>query len=381
MEEREVQSLTEHWELTLALHDDGTITRCEGRGGLAALQGHSALLDLAAGAFAGVASMTATAPLEVLKARRIASRAAGGGMAKALASVMGEPGGWRNLFAGNGLKCLAVAPNRALDWFAYTKFKDAMLASKRKALRGSAAAEGGADEAAAVVELSSGERFVAGAAAGCISKALTYPLDLLSNRAMVPKGAMFYDGMSLLARLRCTVAAEGGAVALGRGLGISLVGILPYAGVNYGMYDALKGAWLNRVVGDPSAPIGATGSLACGVVAGWAAMFVSYPIEVLRRRVQLECLGGCSLSAAEMSTAAVARAMYREGGLPVFYRGLRVASTKIVPMAAVSFVAFEGALAVLRRVADDSQEASCSAAEVRRMITLGAAAGQQKGGD
>lgn len=377
LETREVEALTTRWEVTL-LPDSGEITRTESRGGLAALRGRGALLDLAAGAFAGAASMTTTAPLEVLKARRIAFGASGGGMARALSSIMAEPGGWRNLFAGNGLKCLAIAPNRALDWLAFSSFKEALLNRKRSELRAACVAcdARSADEAAATAELTAVERFAAGAAAGAVSKTLTFPLDLMSNRAMVPAGKAFYNNSGLLARMRLTAAAEGGAQALFRGLGISVAGIIPYAGVNYGLYDSLKGAWLTSVIKDPDAPIGAGGSLACGVVAGWGAMFVSYPLEVLRRRVQLECLGGCAAGpggAASATTGAVARAMWREGGLQAFYRGIRVASAKIVPMAAVSFVAFEGALAGLQSIFG-SDDFNVSAAEVGR--TMASALGE-----
>ena len=65
---------------------------------------------------------------------------------------------------------------------------------------------------------------------------------------------------------------------------------------------------------------------------------VSYPLEVIRRRMQV---GGAVGDGHRLRIAETAAMVFRERGLPGFFVGLTIGYVKVVPMAAVSFYTYE----------------------------------------
>lgn len=65
---------------------------------------------------------------------------------------------------------------------------------------------------------------------------------------------------------------------------------------------------------------------------------VSYPLEVVRRRMQV---GGAVGDGRRLRIAETAGMVFREKGLRGFFVGLTIGYVKIVPMAAVSFYTYE----------------------------------------
>ncbi|KAK9068659.1 hypothetical protein SSX86_012774 [Deinandra increscens subsp. villosa] len=124
-----------------------------------------------------------------------------------------------------------------------------------------------------------------GAAAGASSSLFTYSLDYartrLSSDAKVTKtgGERQFNG--LLDVYKKTIASDG-IVGLYRGFNISVVGIIVYRGLYFGMYDSLK-------------PVLLTGSLEDSFFAsfglGWVitigAGLAGYPIDTVRRRMMM----------------------------------------------------------------------------------------------
>ena len=142
---------------------------------------------LFAGACAGAAARTATAPLETLRLLAMSSAesagagAAGGGiLAAGLALARAQ--GWRALYRGNLLNVARAAPQRALDYFTFDLFK-AKLAPAR-------AVATGASVRPAAVAPPEGNRplpgaaatFAAAGAAGTCSTLILYPLDVIRFR-------------------------------------------------------------------------------------------------------------------------------------------------------------------------------------------------------
>ena len=126
-------------------------------------------------------------------------------------------------------------------------------------------------------------RFTAGAAAGATATALTYPLDLLRARqaahwAVTPRYRGYVSGLQEIVRTE-------GPRALWAGLGPTLVGIVPYAGLSFGTYETLK-AMLPRDEQTGQLPSGYR--LAAGGLAGLVAQTATYPLHVVRRRMQVQ---------------------------------------------------------------------------------------------
>jgi solute carrier family 25 (adenine nucleotide translocator) protein 4/5/6/31 len=82
-----------------------------------------------------------------------------------------------------------------------------------------------------------------------------------------------------------TAQGPSGPRGLYNGFGVSVIGIIPYRGVYFGMYDSLSG--LNPLRDHP-------GALALGVKFAIAqttaitAGYVSYPFDTVRRRLQMQ---------------------------------------------------------------------------------------------
>ena len=80
-----------------------------------------------------------------------------------------------------------------------------------------------------------------------------------------------------------------------------------------------------------------TARLMCGGLAGAAAQTVTYPLDVLRRRLQSS--GALGLCYTGMTDAAIK--IYREEGIRSLYRGMLPNYLKMVPAISVSFVVYE----------------------------------------
>lgn len=79
------------------------------------------------------------------------------------------------------------------------------------------------------------------------------------------------------------------------GMGPSLYGILPYAGLKFYMYQALKGRFHSlfpeRMTGAKNNRLPVPVMLAYGAVAGLVAQTLTYPLDVVRRRMQVRAHG------------------------------------------------------------------------------------------
>lgn len=279
------------------------------RGKVGAPWGH-----LLAGASAGVVSKTVTSPLNVISMKMmIAQRSAGTaatGIGTVMTSVM-ESAGWQGFFQGNLSNVCKSAPSKAIDFFAYDIFKKLITGGKK--------------------EPTDMQRLAAGAMAGATSTTMMYPLEVVSSRFVMNKGAYksIPDAMATIARTE-------GPKALYSGLGPSLVGIVPYAGISYGMFDILRRAYMKSAkVEKPS--VGT--NLAIGVLSGWTAMMVSFPLEVTRRRLQVQGMAGQPKRYKGMMDAF--KKIAKEEGLSTFYAGWQPATLKLAPAAAVSFATYQ----------------------------------------
>lgn len=179
-------------------------------------------------------------------------------------------GNARAFFRGNGANVLKIAPETALKLTFNDRIKRAVSSSD----------PGGGS-------LSPGERFVAGAAAGALAQSVIYPLELVRTRlAICPKGT--YKG---IADAAARVFRTEGPRAFYRGLAPSLIGILPYAGVDIAAFETLKEALLDAYEprGEPPPP---AAIIAAGAASSSVAQFCSYPLALVRTRLQAQGAGG-----------------------------------------------------------------------------------------
>lgn len=200
-------------------------------------------------------------------------------------------------------------------------------------------------------ELTPQLRLVAGACAGIIAMSGTYPMDMVRGRLTVQtdKSPQQYRGIFHALR---TVFREEGARALYKGWLPSVIGVIPYVGLNFAVYDSLK-HWLIKekkfgLAQDNELSVATR--LACGAAAGTVGQTVAYPLDVIRRRMQMVgWKGASSVITGEGRTVKLEytgmvdafRKTVRYEGFGALYKGLVPNSVKVVPSIAITFVTYE----------------------------------------
>jgi len=283
----------------------------------------SFIMDLIAGGTAGAISRSAVAPLERLKIMYMC----GGhmvrdvGVVASLQNILRDEG-VKGFFRGNGANVIRIVPFTATQFASYQLFR-------------SIATDGNKHP------ISSTNKFWCGVISGILATCLTYPLDFIRCRlSMQTTNHQLYKGMwdGLT-----TVARTEGFLRLYNGLLPTLVGIVPYSGIQLSMYDVVR----SYICGENQKPT-ASQAFVMGSLAGVVAQTVSFPIELIRRRMQVrgfELDGVVDPNAAKPKGGAgilqEVTTVYRTDGIRGFYRGLIPNYLKIIPAAGVSFLTYE----------------------------------------
>ena len=132
-------------------------------------------------------------------------------------------------------------------------------------------------------------RSLSGGLAGMISTCLTYPLDMLRARfgaewAAQPRYASYSQGVREIIRVE-------GFSALFAGLRPTLLGIMPYSALSFAAFETLKSILKARAEQQHGGPLPGDelpvrGKLLAGGAAGLFAQTSTYPLHVVRRRMQ-----------------------------------------------------------------------------------------------
>ncbi|KAJ0088824.1 hypothetical protein Patl1_31655 [Pistacia atlantica] len=217
----------------------------------------------AAGAVAGAAAKTVTAPLDRIKLlmQTYGVRAGQEGAKKAIGfieaiALIAKEGGIKGYWKGNLPQVIRIIPYSAVQLFAYETYKKLF---KDK--------DG---------QLSVIGRLAAGACAGMTSTFVTYPLDVLRLRLAVEPG---YQTMSQVA---LNMLREEGFASFYYGLGPSLIGIAPYIAVNFCIFDLVKKALPEKYQQKTQS------SLLTAVVSAGVATLTCYPLDTIRRQMQMK---------------------------------------------------------------------------------------------
>lgn len=175
------------------------------------------------GAIAGCISRTTTAPLDRLKVIMQAGK--GDATIVNMCRYMYQEGGFLGFWRGNGINCVKIAPESAAKFLCYDEFKNVITKYT------------GGDS----MTPSLGEKFVAGASAGAVSQALVYPLEITKTRLALSTTGEYNSIFSVVAQI---MKDNNGFKGLYRGLVPSVLGIVPYAGIDLMVFFTLKERWV-----------------------------------------------------------------------------------------------------------------------------------------
>lgn len=309
--------------------------------------------------------------------------------------------GLRGLFKGNGASVLRIVPYSALHFGAYEQYREWLVATLK--LDGDGSGNPLQKNKREKKRVPPWVDLLAGSAAGATAVLATYPLDLARTRLAydmeggVAETAEANNSNSkkknvskstVRSVLRATVARHG-LRGLYCGIGPTLAGILPYAGLKFYVYQSAKhahssstaasdggegekGSSSSSASSHPHRPSVAV-TLAFGAAAGLVAQTATYPLDVVRRQMQVAGLaqaqaarvggesggGGVGATATASSvpsptttttnprammprsTWAGLRSVWASGGLRAAFAGVSINYLKVVPSTAIGFSTYD----------------------------------------
>ncbi|XP_040011612.1 calcium-binding mitochondrial carrier protein SCaMC-2-A [Xiphias gladius] len=269
---------------------------------------------LVAGGGAGAVSRTCTAPLDRLKLMMqvYGSRTNNMCIMSGLMQMIRE-GGMRSLWRGNGVNIIKIAPESALKFMVYEQIKHLIGSDKER--------------------LCILERFVAGSLAGVIAQSTIYPMEVLKTRLALRKTGQ-YAGISDCAK---QIFRREGLGAFYKGFIPNMLGIIPYAGIDLAVYETLKNSYLQQY-GTNSTDPGVFVLLACGTVSSTCGQLASYPLALIRTRMQAQA---ATKGSQQVKMTGLLRQILQTEGPTGLYRGLAPNFLKVVPAVSISYVVYE----------------------------------------
>lgn len=201
-----------------------------------ALSGRQEAAEFVSGALAGAMAKAVLAPLETLRTRMVVgvgSRSIGA----AFAEIVRE-GGWRGLWAGNGVNMLRIVPTQAIEFATFEAVRRALEEMQHQHQSQLQLQLGQEEKDKSIINtwaLRLSPVAVGGAAAGIISTLLCHPLEVLKDRLTINRAAYPSLGAAV-----AKIHADAGLGGFYAGLCPTLAGMLPYSTCYYFMYDAIK---------------------------------------------------------------------------------------------------------------------------------------------
>lgn len=278
-----------------------------------------------AGACAGVTTKSFIAPLERLKILfqiqgikiqgQLTSTAQyeyGTSMQFAFRKILHDEG-LTGLWRGNFANCLRVIPVYALKFTINDSIKE-KLCSPGQSTR----------------TLPFDKLLLAGMVAGGTQITITYPLELVRSRlAFGPAFGVAYSGWDGIFGCIKDIWTKEGWRAFFKGLPATYCSGIPYVGFQMSFYEVFSRLGPGEI----------WWTLIAGALAGVGAQTITYPGDVVRRRLQGNGMNG-SAKAYSSALDCWQKTIHREGFIGL-YRGIHVAWLRCLPGAAIQFASYD----------------------------------------
>eukprot|EP00753_Platysulcus_tardus_P010357 PLAT2598.2.p1 GENE.PLAT2598.2~~PLAT2598.2.p1 ORF type:complete len:330 (+),score=69.23 PLAT2598.2:27-1016(+) len=284
--------------------------------------------DALAGAAAGALSRLCLGPLDVLKIRLQLQREP---LSDARAHYHGLRHALRTIVREEGIRALWGGSTAGIAlWGLYSSLQ---FACYRALLR--LAADDGSD-GAADEQMGSMPLLLAGGGAAVLATAGSYPMDLFRTLMAAQGHPRRIDSYAALVRHQ--VRTHGLRRGLFMGMSPSLVTAVPYTALTFSLYGKFAQATAaSQPTASPLTP------LLCGAAAGAGGKLATYPLDVLKRRMQVNELPRDSRFGASLHFAGFADCIRRttaEEGVRGWYKGMSAALLKAIPSAGLTFGIF-----------------------------------------
>lgn len=131
-----------------------------------------------------------------------------------------------------------------------------------------------------------------------------------------------------------TIYRQNGLKGLYRGMAPSLYGIFPYSGLKFYFYEKMK----THVPEEHRKDI--IPKLACGSVAGLLGQTITYPLDVVRRQMQVQAFSSSNLMKGKGTFGSLVMIAKHQGWKQLF-SGLSINYLKVVPSVAIGFTVYD----------------------------------------
>ncbi|KAF6097104.1 solute carrier family 25 member 42 [Phyllostomus discolor] len=232
--------------------------------------------------------------------------------------------GFLSLWRGNSATMVRVVPYAAIQFSAHEEYKRVL--GCYYGFHGEA--------------LPPWPRLLAGALAGTTAASITYPLDLVRARMAVTPKEMYSNIFQVFIR----ISREEGLKTLYHGFTPTVLGVIPYAGLSFFTYETLKS--LHREYSGHRQPYPFE-RMIFGACAGIIGQSASYPLDVVRRRMQTAGVTGHPRTSIACTLGAIVR---EEGLVRGLYKGLSMNWLKGPIAVGISFTTFDLMQILLRRL-------------------------------
>jgi len=256
--------------------------------------------DLLTGGISAIISRTATAPLELFKIQRQNSFIP----FSTLRAVLKREG-VGHLWKGNATNCIRAFPQFAISYAVYERNKVGIFAD---------------------IKQGSLQNFLCGATGGMTAMAAIYPLETARSRLSLQSKKSHYTSLSdALKQMRVR--------EMYRGLGMSMLGFGPYNAFSFMFYHQLPPVLERTNLGEANV------KLLAGGLAGVGAVSLTYPTDLVRRRLQLQ---GFDKSVPKYTGIRdCVQKILKLEGFRGLYRGLPATYIKLFPTTAIQFWVIE----------------------------------------
>ncbi len=257
------------------------------------------LKNLFIGGTSSIISRTATSPLEIFRLQRQNPFMPN----STIINVM-KVEGLKGLWKGNGTNCIRVFPQYAISYSIYQRTNKFLKNNDNHNFK----------------------NFISGVTAGVISLSIIFPLETARTHLSLQSNKNSYNGiLDVLKKVKFKAY---------NGLQLSIIGFPLWNGLNMSSYFYYKKYFKSYELNENVC------KLLCGGLAGMTAISVTYPTDLVKRRLQLQTFDNINVPKYN-GVLHCFRKIIRNEGVRGLYRGLYANYMKTFPAIAVQFWALE----------------------------------------
>ncbi|BFZ03037.1 hypothetical protein BsWGS_06076 [Bradybaena similaris] len=189
---------------------------------------------------------------------------------------------------------------------------------------------------------------VCGGLSGCVSTAVIHPVDVIRTRFVAQGEPKIYNSIASAVQI---ILKEEGVKGFYRGLLPAAAQVGPQMGFQFGLYAAFNGIWNSSLGLWPATPPESLQSLICGSGSGLIAKLLVYPLDVVKKRLQVQ---GFEKARQTFGAVRKYRGLFhclqvslREEGFACLYKGLAPSLLKASLVAGANYCIYEQVCKVL----------------------------------